>query len=354
MYSGLATCLLAILAHIFFVPCAWSSPLAARNVDNLNACTPGNGSESHQIGNTPSTVWPYQMFKSSPFNPPELQITTNGKPLAPGLLFFAPSEGLAFETAKDVAPLIMTDTGELVFNGPTTAATNFRVAKYRGDSILTYWSGVSTAGENIGHGYGNVTFLDSSYNDILVLCPQLGLVTPDDVKYECEADLHESFVTDRDTILVTAYNATQTDLTSVGGPKDGWIFDCLFFEINPANGNILFRWSAIEHVSVSDTNVPLLDTGNNQSAPFDWFHINSVVNVGDDYLVNSRCLWSTYLLSAKGDVIWRLQGDTGEPNFALIITPKGSSLEILGSHHERPFLRTESPRKLLTPKPSRR
>ncbi|KAK4691067.1 hypothetical protein P7C71_g5856, partial [Lecanoromycetidae sp. Uapishka_2] len=311
MKPSLASVLLAVSSHTFVAFYASGSPVAAPDVGPLIACTPGLEVEWHQIGNTPSPVWPYQIFKSSPYNPPELQITTNGKPLAPGLLFFSPSEGGVGVAAKDVAPLIMTDTGELVFNGPSVAATNFRVAQYRGSPILTYWTGESTSGENIGHGYGNVTFLDSSYNSILVLCPQLDLVTPDNVKFECEADLHESFVTDRNTILVTAYNVTETDLSAIGGPKNGWIFDCLFFELDPANGNIIFRWSAIEHVSVRDTKEPLVGTGNNQSAPFDWFHINSVINIGDDYLVNSRHLWATFLITANGDIIWRLQGDTG-------------------------------------------
>jgi len=119
------------------------------------------------IASSPPPVWPYQIFESSPFNAPELQITTNGKSLAPGLLFFSPSEKSPATAFEDIAPLIMTDAGELVFNGPIVNATSFRVAKYKGKSILTSWSGLSSAGANIGHGYGNITFLDSSHNEIL-------------------------------------------------------------------------------------------------------------------------------------------------------------------------------------------
>ena len=205
----------------------------------------------------------------------------------------------------------MTDAGQLVFNGLIVNATNFRHAVYKGKNILTYWSGISTAGANIGHGYGNVTFLDTSYDEILTVCPKLGLVTPDNTEYSCEADLHESFTTDRDTVIVSAYNATQTDLTSIGGPKDGWIFDCLFFEIEPETGKILFQWSAIEHVPVTASKQPLAGTGLNQSVPWDWFHINSIVNIGDEYLVNSRHTWTTFLLTSQGEIIWQIQGNTG-------------------------------------------
>ena len=263
-----------------------------------------------EIVNTPPT-WPYQKFKSSPFTPPQLKITTNGKALAPGVLFITPSEVTPKVATSDVAPLIMTNAGQLVFNGPTVNATNFRHAVYKGKDILTYWSGLSTAGANIGHGYGNITYLDTSYNEILTVCPKLGLVTPGNIEYPCEADLHESFATDRDTLIISAYNATQADLTSVGGPKDGWVFDGLFFEIEPDTGEILFRWSALEHVPVSVSQLPLAGAGLSQGVPWDWFHINSVVNIGTEYLVNARHTWDILLVSAHGDVIWQLQGNTG-------------------------------------------
>ena len=276
------------------------------------SCHLGPGGESHQVVNGSGQLWPYQAYKSSPFNPPELDISTNGQSLAPGLIFITPSDGGSVNGIKYAAPMIMTDTGQLVWQGPTVYTNNLRVASYEGKSILTYWSGLSSQGLNVGHGYGNISFLDTTYKEILNVCPQLGLLTPDNVEYACQADFHESFVTDRNTLLVTAYNATQTDLTSIGGPSNGWVFDCLFFELDPKNGRILFRWSALEHIPVSETKLNITGRGGfNQSTPFDWFHINSVVNIGNRFLVNSRHLWTTYLITAEGDIQWTLQGDTG-------------------------------------------
>lgn len=276
------------------------------------SCYTGTGKESHQVVDNTDEIWPYQVYKSSPFTPPKLEITTKGQSLAPGLLFITPSDGSTIQATKDTAPLIMTDTGQLVWNGPMVTANNLRVASYHGNPILTYWTGSSGSAAKVGHGYGNVTFLDNTYNEILVVCPQLGLLTSDNSKYPCEADLHESFVTDRNTLLVTAYNVTETDLSSIGGPSDGWVLDCLFFELDPKNGSILFRWSALEHIPVNETKLRLAGSeGLSQSSPFDWFHINSVVNLGDRFLVNSRHLWATYLITAKGDIEWTLQGDTG-------------------------------------------
>ncbi|KAI5295069.1 hypothetical protein KEM55_006345 [Ascosphaera atra] len=57
-------------------------------------------------------TWPVQIFKSSPAQPPKLNITKTG-PTAPGYLFFA-GEGPKAPTA---AVFIMTDDGELIWQG---------------------------------------------------------------------------------------------------------------------------------------------------------------------------------------------------------------------------------------------
>ena len=310
---------LVILACVFVVACipanaTFSGQESGERVYpkfNCSLCPLGPGKASSQVVNGSGQIWPYQVFKSAPFNPPQMQITTNGKPLAPGLLFITPTDFTPINATQDAAPLILSDAGQLVWNGPTGNSTNLRVASYHGKSILTFWTGFSSAGANVGHGYGNVTFLNSSYNEILTVCPKVGLVTPDNTSFPCEADLHESHVTDRNTLLVTAYNVTTADLTSVGGSEHGWVYDCLFLEIDPKDSTVLFRWSALDHVPVSATKLSLQDKGRNQSAPFDYFHINSVVDVGNAFLINSRHTWTTYLVSAKGDIIWKLNGETG-------------------------------------------
>ena len=195
---------------------------------------------------------------------------------------------------------------------------------------MTFTRGVSTAGGNVGHGYTNVSFVDTSYDYKYVLCPNFNLTIPGDASYECQADIHESFITDRNTLLVSAYNATPADLSAFNGSANGWVFDCLFFEIEPRTGEILFRWSALEHVSLSESHEPLLQSGN-AAAPWDFFHINSVVNVGDHYLVNSRHTWTVYYLDSQGNVDWRLKGDTGG-DFGTL--PEGGTFR--WQHHARP------------------
>ena len=308
-HTALSLEVLQTKSNGFSVSRSISYSAISNRTDGNKTCASYLGQVSNQISKTVPPAWPWQIYKSAPFNPPELEIITNGEPLAPGLLFISPSGPTS--VSKEHGVLIMTDTGQLVWNGPAVIANNFRVASYEGNDILTYWTGTDGSAANGGHGYGNITFLDSSYNEILVLCPKFGLVTPDNIEYQCEGDLHESFVTDRNTILVTAYNATETDLSPLGGPTNGWVFDSLFFELDPKTGNILFSWSALEHVPITGTKRPLAGTGYNQSLPFDWFHINSVVNIGDTYLVNSRHLWAVYHVTSLGEIAFTLQGEDG-------------------------------------------
>ena len=277
-----------------------------------NGCELGLGKESHFVGgNETGPLWPWQIYQSAPYNPPELEITSSGAPLSDGLLLFSPGDFRAnVPSAKQSSAVIMTDGGQLVWSGPA-GATNLRSTSYKGSPVLLYWRGVTTVGGNTGHGYGNVTLLDRRYEEVLTVCPKLGLVVPKgDPVHPCDADFHEAFVTARDTLLVSVYNATPADLSAVGGPKDGWVFDCLVVEIEPESGDVLFRWSALEHVPISETKYPLLRAGN-ESVPFDYFHINSIVAVDDSYLVNARHTWATYLLSGNGEVEWTFQGETG-------------------------------------------
>lgn len=329
----LGTAVALILINSRLVECGHSTTTGASTpIDSAStSCALGHGFQSYQsVNDTSIETWPYQVFKSSPFQPPSLDITRNGQPLAPGLLIFSPWQIPGDDAAKESAPLIMTDDGQLVWNGENNVTFNLRVATYQNASILTFWTGIIDPDPNFGFGYGNVTFLDTSYHRILTVCPQLGLVTPDGVKHQCEADLHKFFITNRGTLLVIAYNITQADLSPIGGPTNGWIGNSLFYELDPKNGKILFQWSAIDHVPINETKNPLAGRGFNQSAPFDYFHINPVVNIGTDgYLIGSRHSWTTYLLNATGDMEWVLQGDTGGDFGAL---PENGKFVSLLSH----------------------
>lgn len=248
----------------------------------------------------------FQTFITEPqFNPPVFAVNKSGAELAAGLLMFTPIQ----VTNQDSAPMIMTDSGDLVWNGPAAASTNLLVQALDGQPVISYWSGLPI---KIGIGYGNITIVDDQYNVLYTICPDFPVLTTNGTMTGCTLDLHESSITDRGTILVTVMNVTNADLTPVGGPKDGWVFESLFLEVDIKTQKIVFQWSPLAAgIPINTTNLPLLTTGKSPSDPFDWFHLNSVQAVGDGYLVNSRHTWSTYAVNSRGGVDWVIQGSKG-------------------------------------------
>nr|UPX44777.1 hypothetical protein FAC2J5_29 [Penicillium camemberti] len=117
--------------------------------------------------------------------------------------------------------------------------------------------------------------------------------------------MHENTVTFDGKMLVTGYNVTQTDLSSVGGPKNGWITDSLFYEIEVKTNEILFRWSALDHID----QIPL-----DHVQPFypvkDWGHNMDKFQDGT-YIISSRYYCSLFKIAKDGSVDWTLQGQAG-------------------------------------------
>lgn len=270
--------------------------------------------DSFQVVDNGSQVWPWQTYKSSPILPPHLLITSTNEALFDGLLFLDTAQGNpSTPGSREQAPIIATDKGDLIWSGPDESVLNFRVQTYNGAAVLTYFQGSGTAGASsaVGHGYGGVDILDTNYNLITTVCPKLQITLPAGVTAQCVADLHESYITDRNTMLVTVYNLTQTDMTSVGGPVDGWVFDSFAAEVNITTGDVLFMWSPLGHVPLSESHFPVDGSGVNSSMPWDWFHMNSIFPVGENYLINSRHLWRTFLVDPKGNIIWQVDGQDG-------------------------------------------
>ena len=84
-----------------------------------------------------------------------------------------------------------------------------------------------------------------------------------------KTDFHEFMITENNTALVEAFVVTQTDLTAVGGPANGYVYNCVFQEVDIASGAVLFEWRALDHVPVSETMFSLGTTGTNSSTAFD-------------------------------------------------------------------------------------
>lgn len=307
----------AVLLSLFGFASASLLPRAACP----NIQDPGPGSASVYVNRSGNQdTWPWLQYKSEPdLNPPFLDISKQtGEPLSEGSLFIAPYGPGVYQPG----PMIVSDRGDLIWKGPDTGRSvgfgpnittinNLGVQTFNKVHYLTYWEGAT-----IGVGFGAIHFLNSSYHTAFTICPKLGLNVPAPFNGTCQSDMHEQLVTQRGTLLVTAYNSTPADLTAVDGPKDGWIWDAMFFELSIPDGNILYSWSSHQHQPTTKSRQPLDGTGVNETDPWDYFHINAVEYVSelDAYLVNSRHTWSTLLVDAKskqGNVIWQVDGETG-------------------------------------------
>lgn len=106
------------------------------------------------------------------------------------------------------------------------------------------------------------------------------------------------------------YDVVPADISSVGGPVDGWLYDGTFQEMDIETGDVLFQWHASEHISFDEAYRGREGNGEEEDRPWDFFHINSVdKDSKGNFLISSRYMGSLYYIDGKnGDVIWKLGG----------------------------------------------
>jgi hypothetical protein len=319
---------------------SWSLPLAAlaaiSNFDNSNI--PSHDHYQH-TSDTYDSIWPWRSYKTSPHMPPHMEITRYDKSLYDGYIFLTPADQKTRRGTYELSGTgyIMTEDGDLVFAGEESGynfcsewvagMTDFRVQEYKGRPHLVYWNGCNTQGAHWGHRWGRVTFIDEEYTNFTV-SPDLNINTLDPVN-RGQIDVHEHQMTDRNSMVVTTYNNTQMDLTSQGGDADGWLAESMFTEFDIETGEVLFEWRAADHIALEDSRWPRRSSMGTKHLPWDWFHINSVQRVGEDYLISSRHHWAVFLINGTdGSVIWKLDGINGG-SFGSIPT------EFKWQHHAR-------------------
>ena len=122
--------------------------------------------------------------------------------------------------------VIADNSGEPIWEHPLAGkvTTNFRVQRYRGEPVLTWWEGYI----ELGHGVGEYVIADTAYRTV---APRAGLGGG------LRGDLHEFVITPRGTALLTSY------VVDEGGPlapsaarATAPIQDAIFQEIDLASG----------------------------------------------------------------------------------------------------------------------
>jgi hypothetical protein len=162
---------------------------------------------------TASRVRPGQAwtFRSRPdLGPPSVEVTERARGTAPGYVFAASKNGPGEEYPAQDGPMILDNDGQPVWLCPVRReeedAMNFKVQRYRGEPVLTWWEGVHN-----GYGEGEYLILDSSYREVTRVRAGNGY----------RGDHHEFLITPEDTALITIYHKVPMDLSSVDGPKEG-------------------------------------------------------------------------------------------------------------------------------------
>ena len=239
---------------------------------------------------------PTQHFFSRPdLKPPLVRIRTPAHGTAPGYVFLAPKMVVA-----QAGPMIMDNRGEVVWFKPlnTKGVTDFRVQTYEGKPVLTWWRGHVS---DVGVGNGWYVIYDTSYRPVAEVRPGNGLV----------GDVHEFLITPRNTAVFTVYHRLSVDLSAVGGPKEGSIWDGIVQELDIKTGKVLFEWHSYPEVGVKESYAPPPKAGAGAKAPpYDYFHINSIdVEPNGNFLVSARNTHTLYEIDRKTKkVLWRLGG----------------------------------------------
>ena len=236
-----------------------------------------------------------QHFRSRPdLKPPVVHVRTRARGITPGYVFIAPKLRVA-----QAGPMILDDAGQLIWFRPldTRGVTDFRVQRYRGQPVLTWWRG--RAPPHARNGF--YVIYDSSYRKIADVHAGNGLV----------GDIHEFRITPRDTALITVYHRRRVDLSSLGGPKDGQIYDGIVQEIDIATHRVLFEWHSYPQVALSESyaNAPRVRPGKG-TGPYDYFHVNSIdVEPDGNLLVSARNTHTVYEIDrTTRKILWRLGG----------------------------------------------
>jgi hypothetical protein len=238
----------------------------------------------------PKGVW---SFRSRPdLSPASVEMTRRAQGTSSGYILLALKEG-----AGEHGPTIVDDQGQLVWYSKYRSARDFRVQRYRGRPVLTWWEGRVV----LGHGVGEYVIFDDSYREIARIQAGDGY----------RGDLHEFLITPDDTALLTAYNPVSADLSALGGPKYGAVWEGIAQEVDIETGEVLFEWHSLEHVGIEESYVaPPRDP----DFLYDYFHINSIdIDQDGNLIFSARNTWSVYKIErTTGEVMWRLGGKNSD------------------------------------------
>ncbi|HEY4996784.1 MAG TPA: arylsulfotransferase family protein, partial [Solirubrobacteraceae bacterium] len=242
----------------------------------------------------PGTPADIQSFHSLPeMHPPTVIVHQPASAAsAPGYLLAAPFLG-----PGQHGPMIFDNAGNLVWFralSGTEDAADLRTQVFDGKNELTWWQGHTIA---LGYGLGEDVIANANYKTVAVVRAGNGL----------QADEHEFNLTPQGAAFVLAYSPVHANLTSAGGPAAGVAVEGVIQEIDIHTGLVMWEWHSLGHVDPAESYSKLPAVA---SAPYDYFHINSLVADHEgNLLISARNTWGLYELDGRsGAIRWRLGG----------------------------------------------
>jgi Arylsulfotransferase (ASST) len=238
---------------------------------------------------------PTQHFRSRPdLKPPPVRILTAAHSTAPGYVFLGPKMKVV-----QAGPMILDNRGQVVWFKPleTHGVADVKVQRYRGKPVITWWRGRAPMG--VGTGY--YILYDDTYHEITRVRAGHGYT----------GDIHEFVITPRNTALFTIYHQLHVDLTPIGGPKEGRIFDGIVQEVDIATGKVVFEWHSWPEVGLKESYAPPPKKAKGKKAPpDDYVHLNSIeIEPNGNFLVSARNTRAVYEIDRKTrTILWRLGG----------------------------------------------
>jgi hypothetical protein len=239
-------------------------------------------------------------------HPPAIEVGVGpAKRTSPGYIFLTPRTA---DTTRPSGPTILDARGRLVWflPRPGRVISDLKAQTFKGRRVLTWGErGPVKAPPDIFKLDPRDLFFvvaDSNYNQFLrVRAIGDGIGT----------DMHEFVITKKGSVLLLAFRTVTRDLSGVGGSSSERVIDAIVQEIDLKTGKLLFNWSALDHIPVSDS---MFQLPRNEQNAWEPYHPNSISETSDgNLLVSMRHTSAIYKIDRKtGKVLWTLGGKSSD------------------------------------------
>jgi len=254
-------------------------------------------------------VW---SFVSEPnLHPMKVAINRFDPGTSPGLIFLAPYAFSSNATYGQPGSLIIDSSGNPIWfrplSSPNLMNTDFRVQTYKCKRVLTFWQGTLATPPAYTNAPGGSSEPGSCY---YILDKSYRVIANVTAQRDYTSDIHEFLITPRNTALILSTKSVPMDLTPFGGPQNGFVQDFAIQEIDIKTKKLIFFWSALDHLPLSDSFEPASDAVQTSNI-WDAYHLNSIGLTDDphDIIVSSRNFWTIIKINKPtGNIIWELGG----------------------------------------------